>query len=742
MLVSAVIGLSQCASEPAPGSIDEHRAPRGAARASPVDLTGFVVLTKWLPGLQQQVQLLRPKGHSLSGEKMALLEDGRMLPLRELWELEHAAYRARYSSRSAALDAQLRVAPPSERLSVTFHLFHEIPDSARVRHQIVAGSVRATPSAPLRERIGEVQARGRAALERRGLTGLKPMAYYPGLYGEVSAAELVALGVVPEVSLITSNAGSRGVPHGPPTNAVSDARIDTAFNAFGNYGAGTSVGIVEQPDCRLYDVHESFTYNPLHFGMHALYDEAGWPIPCSSPLNCRACNYGEPGPCMNLGRGYECVAQHASWVAGVVTATRGPDRWGAAEATVAFANRGELNTVTNRNQVACFPPGLSRAYSFLFDNMILMANESWGCDEAGDEQLDGYLQDWYARYFDILPVKAGGNFPVGWPYTICTAEYCLQACPLSSNSLCVGGSISTGGWWPGALYYNPTGSDREEPDVTALAENVETLNLTSPTASLMANGTSGAAPAVAAMLAMSSTQCPLLTWTTAAGWRAVARQAAYKRNPDGYRYSTPLAWLDQKDGAGGLTADALKVICNGPGPAPDEPLSEYRHLAIYKPLTPDLPPWVDYVDPPGPPPEALSLAGAARPAHGPSLLATRAPTQTPAWGRRGSTRKGEHIESMWLEPGQRLRVTLTWDSCSDGSGPAPAPLATDLDLMLMRDGYIPVYSSQSFDDNAEGFDITIQAAGTYDLWYGMTDLGACAGDTSEEGHIIWSWWQP
>ncbi len=89
-------------------------------------------------------------------------------------------------------------------------------------------------------------------------------------------------------------------------------------------------------------------------------------------------------------------------------------------------------------------------------------------------------------------------------------------------------------------------------------------------------------------------------------------------------------------------------------------------------------------------------------------------------------------------------MSLAWDSCPVGSsGQAPAAVETDYDLFLYNeDKQVYVYSSQSFDDNTEGFDVTLPDDGTCTVYYAWPEGAKGCGDSGFEP-FAWAvtWWK-
>ncbi len=332
------------------------------------------------------------------------------------------------------------------------------------------------------------------------------------------------------------------------------------------------------------------------------------------------------------------------------------------------------------------PLGIANAYDWLDDNQVNTTSESFFCPGGND----GMAQEWYARYHGIAVFRAAGSFP--------EQDTELGCRPM--NSICVGGMRSVGGnWemWPSSSWMNPAtaAGDREEPDIVALSSNVDLIEVQTdndtdhnPLTGVWDNhrdGTSYAAPAMATLGVLLKQACG--GHIDEMELRAQLMTSAWSINPDGSRYSTPGSLADCgnppdcKDGAGAPTADNAALFC-GLG---DTGVVTRSRI------------------------EAIDLQGG-----------------TPAAPWMDQTGKNPfnvyRLETLSLEPGDRLRVTFTWNGCPGSKiGTGPAPLSADFDIWLCIVGdQTCVKHSRSFDNNVEGFDYTVPSGGgaIYSLWVG------------------------
>jgi hypothetical protein len=158
------------------------------------------------------------------------------------------------------------------------------------------------------------------------------------------------------------------------------------------------------------------------------------------------------------------------------------------------------------------------------------------------------------------------------------------ACPTTLNSLCVGGTSSSHDMSCFSSSNNPEGSDREEPDLTALAGDadsrcgaavdlVEVMGFSDPSDWSGENlGTSFASPAVAAIILHLRESCELqgtFGFMDEKLIRAILRTASWVENPETpERYATPAIGDDHADGGGWISATAAEAFCR-PGDGTD-----------------------------------------------------------------------------------------------------------------------------------------------------------------------------
>lgn len=91
---------------------------------------------------------------------------------------------------------------------------------------------------------------------------------------------------------------------------------------------------------------------------------------------------------------------------------------------------------------------------------------------------------------------------------------------------------------------------------------------------------------------------------------------------------------------------------------------------------------------------------------------------------------------------KRLRVGFNWDACAtspEGSGAAPVGVDFDIFLIDAKNNRV-VYSSQSTDDNSEGFDVPMNRWGDVPLRVVVgypANAKTCDGGTTEPATFAW-----
>jgi hypothetical protein len=668
-----------------------------------------------LPTLDEDITVIKTPD-SVS----AIRASGREQPLLEVRAEERAAKLARWGALDPSFDPALQAAPASAQLPVAFH-FDPHVDWTRITPALHDPAARPGAQGQLLAAIDRGAQQLAAELTVRGVQAVWYRPTIPIVFGLADATTIRGLARHPDLTLISSNEPGRVELHAGPPNTISDPQIDTGMNAIGLFGAGQSVGFLEEAKCGLYDPHEAFSLaGPITYEVE--------PMDCKTDFDCGNCDLGGGAMCLPLGHpGHplQCVAVHASETASCVSATRSGSGNGAFQASLFHPNAGGPSPLSGHpTSVACSASGTVDAYDWLTKKGVTTANESWGCSAplgAGTAAtLEGLAEDWYARNFGISIFKSAGNRPD------------MSACPFTLNSICVGGTNVAHAMSCFSSWRNPAGpggrkqSDREEPDITALAgeagsgcsiplAQVDVMEVGNPTGWTGNDGTSFASPAMAGFAALLKEACGGNLDEKLV--RVIMRNAAWPRNPTGWRYSTPQPGFDHKDGAGSPIAEAAVAFCRPTGGGPDNKSGldpgDLHH---------------GHPGPKGDPPPTGAPPGEQRSAGAPG----------PSDGRLYDT-----FFQTNFRTGDRIRVSFAFDSCPvSSSGTAPATVATDYDLFLYNETTgTYVYSSQSFDDSTEGFDVTIPSDGLYTVYYAWpSGASGCGGSGFEPFGWAVTWW--
>jgi len=524
---------------------------------------------------------------------------------------------------------------------------------------------------------------------------------FPALFTSLAISAVKRLAEHPQILLVELKefSGFGGELADPvPFHDIDVTFNDPPQNIFGN---NIPVGLVELnvfDGVRIAD-HES----------QELLSGLAYELPLSASPTC-PCIPGE------ICSGTFCRATHGARVLSVISAS---------EAGVARA-AGKVDLHIPNNDKVCDADGAAGAYSWLFGESVYTINESYFCVDGANSMSgvlrDGRIQDYYARQYGMLTVRAAGNEAL-------SGDSLLEpACPNTLNSLCVGGVTPTKTMWPESDWKNPPGQDREEPDLVALGEDVRrALPGASRTAWADGDGTSLASPAVTGMVAMYRERCSgSIPFAHQNQIRAVFRNLAFSADADSMgRYSTPApaAMQDFKDGAGFLSAGPLLYLCGGEPPG---------GLLINQGLvTIDMA--EDGTDMPG---------GSVEYQAGYPFDETADYTSAPD----AASREGHLLFSLGtLDPGDRVRFSISWSACvSSPTGGALTTAGSDFDLFLYKkpvggSGGKYIFGSQSVDDVNEGFDVTLTSShgsGDYEIWVSWESGSTCAGHTIES--LGWS----
>ncbi len=574
------------------------------------------------------------------------------------------------------------------------------------------------------ERMSKAGEDGAAHLLGKGLQELRTVPGIPAVFGKATPGTIATISEDPKVQLVM------GVNLGKTrkeaiVDPIVKMNIKTVFNDQTFYGSGRKIGVVESAsNYAIFDRHQAF-----HMGgatSNIIYSNPSGIPTCTDDVFCGGtiparCDEGK------------CRDMHASRVASVISAfgSNGSTAQGysASQAQIYFPNSAQGGINAN---VTCDAANIANAYSWLQQNSVTVSNESFNCygenacDSSGEAGVDGLTQDYYARRFDMLIVRAAGN-----------ADYSCdlrdqEACRNTNNSLCVGASNGNNQVSCFSVRQNPgrtvaMGStfagDREEPDLVAFGgdkgnntecigkeEETRVIKITrdmagvlSPTAWDGTSGTSFAAPAAASVAALTQELC-LRSFNRSVGGlmlRAILRNGSWVANPSDTRYSNALlpgstGYKDYEDGAGFLSAEGAREYCSrglnklGSGTVNIE-------LNRNNPMPPGA---IRY--------QNLNTPDLLAPGLRPSLYA-------PPTGPGSTARNHIVVSQITGVTGGRIRFTFSWNGCAltpSGNGPSKAKVDFDAFLFNNTDSSY-VAASQSIDDTNEGFDYIVPTSGEF-----------------------------
>ncbi|MEM9697048.1 MAG: S8 family serine peptidase, partial [Myxococcota bacterium] len=402
------------------------------------------------------------------------------------------------------------------------------------------------------------------------------------VFAYVTRAQLSSLSHSPGVSRIVAAEEGDGdrrefSPPDTPGNSLTSAEIVTTYNMVGLNGGpplggvpggAQRIGIVENAGCRLFSEHEAFT------GISITEESTTGLEDCQTDLGCRDQCSGPGNPNASCIQGF-CVDSHASYLLSAMAhvlenGAGDPQGYGAHEAQFFHPTIGAPDSF-GVPRIICNDQGWLAAYEYLADSGVTTVAESVACNNLS--RPDGVTQDFFARWADMAIFRAAGNDA--------EASTAIPCRPV--NATCVGGFVDGNTIDPNSSHMNPgtPQNDREEPDIVALSREVDVISTQQPARGLngyqpaldpppntsdwqQRNGTSYAAPAMAALGALTKQDCGGALNHNAL--RALMMTTAWAYNPDGAPYSTP-GEGDGKDGAGGPTAETTRLLCGEANPA-------------------------------------------------------------------------------------------------------------------------------------------------------------------------------
>lgn len=475
-------------------------------------------------GVDEKVVLLRRFANDPMPSRVRRA-DGTTQRYADFLRSERKAYRQRFGALSPEIRKHIEAAGVSDKIPVAIYFNLDVPYGELERGlRSTSAAIRSSARDSLRQAIADSGRSLSNALASNDIAIRRVLQTEPVAYAELTREQVKSLSRNPKISTIRPNVAVMPTRHsynlsGTP-NTVSYVGTETEFNTLGYYARGQRVGIVESAQCRLYSEHDSMQFAGAPSGPKVVYEDTI--KSCTTDSDCTVCDGYQVSASNHKCVSSQCVVDHASSVASVVTASNDGTRHGAAEARLYYANKGHQGSGDSYPHVFCSDEGMADAYQWFVDNEVTTVNESFECGPG----VDGVHQDWYAREYGITVVKSAGNDAV------------RAACPDTQNALCVGSTQIPGDYsFAGAAWRNPSETDREEPDVMALGAGPGMENEGPTIASLDgtnlwvdAVGTSFAAPAVASQVALLKEACggniPALDA------RAILETAAYYINPE------------------------------------------------------------------------------------------------------------------------------------------------------------------------------------------------------------------
>jgi hypothetical protein len=663
--------------------------------------------------------------------KYVIRADGRKQSPSRAMHDEWVARRAKYGALTPSLGDWLDT-PRARDLPVVIH-FKEGPAGVRD----LEDALMSDDAYQVDRARDEVRARHRtagaaleAAVRELGGTDVLLPGLTPSLYATLSPEALKKIARHPDVEGIFRNKQGKIHRLSAP-NSVTFPHIDSGFNALGYFGSGFKIGLVEGP-CAVWKHHESLSnLSGYTTSQVAASCDAG--AQCASVCGAEA-DEGS-GFCKDQtgGGDLHCIDKHESEIASTIAASRGGAEWGAAEIHLY-----QYNTPDTGTDVACEATAMDNAFGWFTDSSrsVHTVTESWACDLTDDDVGSGYADDkdgYYEDYFSrnaphVLTVRAAGN---GANY----GDFAVGCEP--SNALCVGGmqfAAPDGGAISVALESSinlPSGpvdlaKDREDPDIVAFAalsgSGVDVMDVSGGTTAWTTDsGTSFAAPVMASMAALLKSECGGNIDEKYV--RAIMMTAASYYNPNGdATYSTSDTCSndlmydpvdDCLDGAGSPVAEDVMQWCGSPVTG----LTASGGTTTLDTNNCDGPcgtAATEAMDESGEKSDVLSSSGDG------GIVSSSGDGGVSTDGTGATNWYYTVILSVTLAHNDRIRATVAWDTCTNGSV-HPSIIGNDIDLWLCpTSGADCVAWSRSFDNNWEGLDWTKTTTGsaTYELRVG------------------------
>ena len=391
--------------------------------------------------------------------------DGRTEPCAQTFSDDKAAYVNRFGNRSRELDAKLLDMPDTEMIRL--NVFYTV-DEPRELHSDDA-SVRSAARRRFVSELGHKRSEISQAVEDTGGEVLSFSKFIP--WGQILAKKntIQALAQRRDIAKLSSDPNREpreenglkrtksttnklhGFTDMIPSALISGTFYESAF--YGNRAHDQKIGVLgyDGGGCGLWGDH-----NTLDEATIVNFEP---PNGCVSNNDCDCNGNWDAFPPQAVCIYGKCYQRHETQVASVIAA----GHMGAGEATYYHYNHRR----SGEQDVVCYPENVDAAYEWFLENDVTIVNESFSCYElgwpghssSGARLVDGFVQDYYSRIYDILVVRAAGNDR--------SENASSPACDTTANAICVGGLDDDTRVSCLSNVGNPTDSDREEPDVVA-----------------------------------------------------------------------------------------------------------------------------------------------------------------------------------------------------------------------------------------------------------------------------------
>jgi hypothetical protein len=479
------------------------------------NLEALNVVTANYPALGEQATVAKVYNRG-SGELIQVTLDAEGAAIDRNLSAENLAAEIANGPLQSSVTSRLAQAAPDELISVAFWVPGNLPDSVRPDGAVDRETLEAAKVEAYNNRVADLAAARQGFLAALAATGFSPDYVSPStplIAATLPASQVLQLAGHPDVVHVFLNEGryeNAGVGDGDP---VRTSRGYQTHKFLDLSGATIQVGVLEC--CG-------------HIFWSNLY--AGHPY-------MRGINTNQTG----------CVDQsHPTAVAGFINSGHTIHRGQAYNAHLNFDSPcdGSISGVETSLDWLDSAPG----------NFADPVNHSYGLDSGrvvGSVTLDASLDDKVRNSADTHVVAAGNNCN-GFGSNTCN----VGSPALAYNVIAVGNIDDNQTWtWTddtmstSSSYVDPlsTHGDREEPDVSAAGDSLDSAIPSSPWIGFVGTGTSFASPIVTAAAAVLLEADGVLgSWPEEV--RAILMATAWNDNADG------AIGLSEEDGAGGIDA--------------------------------------------------------------------------------------------------------------------------------------------------------------------------------------------